>query len=401
MQRTLMVLGGSRPVVPVIKAAHALGCRVVTCDYLPDNVAHRYSDDYRNVSVIDKEAVLEVARELRPDGITSFAADPGAISAAYVAEQLGLHFPASYDATITLQDKGRFREFLASNGFNSPVARTVSSVGEAVSLGGSLSFPLIVKPVDSTGSKGVVRIDSVGEVATSVASSLEHSRSSTCVIEEYIDTEVRQFGGEMFVASGEVASLILMDQVFDERHPNPYVPCGHLIPSAVGADVEAATRDALGRLVELLGLRDGIFNFELRLKPDGRVFIIEVTPRAAGNSLSEFLHVATGLDLVRASVETSLGEAPAELGDPTDYGYWLQHLLVGPRRGVLKSVEIDPEFEREHVRQQITWVSPGGEVEPFESGRSPFGALRLRFDSRDALEQFLADPDAVVQVVLE
>lgn len=396
-----MVLGGSRPVVPVISAARELGCRVVTCDYLPDNVAHRHSDEYRNVSVVDKEAVLAVARDLQPDGITSFAADPGAVSAAYVAEQLGLHFPASYEATITLQDKGRFREFLAANGFNSPRAVTCSSVADAATVRDELPYPVIVKPVDSTGSKGVLRVDRPEQLGAAISESLEHSRGGSCVVEEFVDTEIRQFGGEMFVAGGEVASLILMDQVFDDKYPNPYVPCGHLIPSAAPAEAASATRADLSRLVTLLDLRDGIFNFELRLKPDGRVFIIEVTPRAAGNSLSEYLHVATGLDLVRASVQASLGEVPEGLGDPSDYGFWLQHLLVGPEHGTLRSIDMDPAFEQQNVRQLITWVDPGGAVEPFISGGSPFGAMRLRFDTRAELDAFLADPDRFVTVRVE
>ena len=88
--KTLLLLGGSRYLLPVIREAKALGCRVITCDYLPDNIAHRYSDEYANVSIVDREAVLALARERKIDGVMSFACDPGVVTAAYVAEQLGL-----------------------------------------------------------------------------------------------------------------------------------------------------------------------------------------------------------------------------------------------------------------------------------------------------------------------
>ena len=117
-KRKLMILGGSRYAIPVIDKAHELGCYVITCDYLPDNIAHKYSDEYCNISIIDKEAVLQKAKELKIDGITSFACDPGVVTAAYVAEKMGLPFQGSYESTCILQDKGLFRKFLKDNGFN-------------------------------------------------------------------------------------------------------------------------------------------------------------------------------------------------------------------------------------------------------------------------------------------
>ena len=109
--KKLMLLGGSRYLMPVIEIAHKLGLYVITCDYLPENVAHKYSDEYLNISIIDKEAVLKAAKEHHIDGIMSFACDPGVATAAYVAEEMELPFQGSYKATEILQDKGLFRQF--------------------------------------------------------------------------------------------------------------------------------------------------------------------------------------------------------------------------------------------------------------------------------------------------
>ena len=126
--KKLMILGGSRYALPVIKAAHELGCYVITCDYLPDNIAHKYSDEYCNVSIIEKGAVLETAKKLKIDGIVSFACDPGVVTAAYVAEKMGLNFAGSYESTSILQDKGLFRQFLIDNGFNCPHAKRYTDI---------------------------------------------------------------------------------------------------------------------------------------------------------------------------------------------------------------------------------------------------------------------------------
>ena len=85
--KKILMLGGSRYIIPVIRAAHELGYSVVTCDYLPNNIGHKYSDEYYNVSIVEKDAVLALASKLGTCGVMSFACDPGVTTAAYVAEK--------------------------------------------------------------------------------------------------------------------------------------------------------------------------------------------------------------------------------------------------------------------------------------------------------------------------
>ena len=157
--KKLMILGGSRYAIPVIEAAHKLGLYTITCDYLPDNIAHKYSDEYVNVSIIDKDAVLAKAKELQIDGILSFACDPGVVTAAYIAEKLNLPFQCSYETARILQDKGLFRKFLTDNGFNAPKAKRYTDIKEPFKDVGFFNWPVIVKPTDSAGSKGVTKVN--------------------------------------------------------------------------------------------------------------------------------------------------------------------------------------------------------------------------------------------------
>lgn len=150
--KKILLLGGSQYLLPVIEAAHNLGYYTITCDYLPNNIAHKYSDEYCNVSIIDKEAVFQLARELQIDGIMSFACDPGVITAAYVAEKMGLPSCGPYESVCILQNKGLFRKFLSDNGFNVPTAKGYSSVKEAMKDISLFHWPVIVKPTDSAGS---------------------------------------------------------------------------------------------------------------------------------------------------------------------------------------------------------------------------------------------------------
>ena len=152
--KKLLLLGGSRYLIPVIEKAHELGIYVIKCDYLPDNVAHRYSDEYRNISIIDKDAVLQMARDLKIDGVMSFACDPGVVTAAYVAEKMGLPSSGPYESVEILQNKGKFRKFLTENNFTVPVAKQYTDIETALNDTEMFNWPVIVKPTDSSGSRG-------------------------------------------------------------------------------------------------------------------------------------------------------------------------------------------------------------------------------------------------------
>ena len=184
--KKLLLLGGLRYLIPVIKKAKELGYYVITCDYIPENIAHQYADEYHNVSIIDKDAVLKLAQELEINGIMSFAVDPGVITAAYVAKKMGLCFPP-YESVQILQNKGLFRQFLKDNNFNVPAAasfKTKDAVKEKLS---EFTFPVIVKPVDSAGSKGVTKVCTINELDEAIETALKYSIGGEYIIEEFIE----------------------------------------------------------------------------------------------------------------------------------------------------------------------------------------------------------------------
>lgn len=181
-----MLLGGSRYALPVIEAAHRLGIYVITCDYLPHNFAHKYSDEYCDVSIVNKDKTLEIAQKLKVDGIMSFACDPGVVTAAYVAEKMGLPNVGPYESVCILQNKGKFRKFLSENGFNVPMAKSYHNVEDAISDIRIFNWPVIVKPTDSAGSKGVTRVDHPNELKAKIQYALSFSNSKEFIIEDFI-----------------------------------------------------------------------------------------------------------------------------------------------------------------------------------------------------------------------
>lgn len=399
-RKTLLILGGSRYVIPVIEAAHELGCHVVTCDYLPDNTAHRYSDEYRNVSIVDKDAVLRVAREVGADGITSFGTDPGVVSAAYVAEQLGLPFQADYETTLVLQNKELFRSFLLENGFACPKFVRVPSKEDASEVAGELSFPVIVKPTDAAGSKGVRRVDGPEGIAEAVEYALRFSLSGACIIEEFLESAGATSDADSFTVDGKFLCVSFTGQMFDADSTSPFVPASYTLPSKLSHESQLVLISELQRLSNLMELRDGPYNIETRVTTAGKPYIMEVSPRGGGNRLSEFLAFASGVDLVAATVRAALGLPVQDLRMPDYDGVWYQQVLHSEVSGVFEGLWFDPEFKRSHVRNEQIWVEPGEQVESFTAANFAFGSVFMRFEDRAQLDEYLADPAASMKILV-
>ena len=397
-QKKLLLLGGSRYLRPVIREAHALGLHVITCDYLPDNSAHKLSDQYLNISILDKDKVLDAARELQIDGVMSFACDPGVVTAAYVAEKLGLPYPASYESTCILQDKGRFRAFLRDNGFTVPWARRYTDRQAALADAKSFTWPCIVKPVDCAGSKGVKRVDSSFELEAAIDYALDFSHSGAFIIEQFITQRGYSSDTDCFVKDGELCYCSFDEQRFDREAENPYTPAAYSWPSSMPQEIQAELKSELQRLMTLLGITTGVFNIETRQGTDGRAYIMECTPRGGGNRLSEVLEMATGTKLVQNAVRAAVGLPVDDMSDPVYKGHWAEIILHGRQAGIYQSVQIDPAV-KPCVVQEDYWVSPGEEIERFSGANKAIGTLVLNFPDRETLEKYMSD-DSWYQVIV-
>lgn len=394
MPRKTLLLGGARYALPVIDAAHELGAKVVTCDYLPHNYAHAFSGQYINASIIDNEAVLAAAKECKADGIMSFAADPGVVAASYAAEKLGLPFQGSYEAVSILQDKERYRAFLRDNGFNCPELYIYRSTDEAMAEADSIAYPVIAKPVDAAGSKGCSRVDGPEGLRKAVEYALEFSRGGRCIVEQFLEKRGDSSDADGFVTGGRFTCVSFISQLFDPSVPNPYTPAAYTMPASLPEWAQRELVSELQRLADLLGLRDGVFNIETRVATDGKAYIMESSPRGGGNRLCEMLKHATKgkTDLVMAVVKAVLGEPVGELPMPQYDGFWYQQMLHSDHDGTFAGMKYASGFKDVHVAEGQLWVEPRAKVEAFSAANHAFGSAFMRFDSQEELDGFRANP---------
>lgn len=392
-----MLLGGIRYLLPVIDSAHKHDCHVITVDYLPNNIAHQYSDEYHNISILDKDAVLQLAKNLQIDGILSYAVDPGVVTAAYVAEKMGLPFTCSYETACILQDKSRFRKFLREHDFNVPNAKGYTNIEYAVKDMDYFNWPVIVKPVDSAGSKGVTRVDDSKELQKAIEHALEESHNGRFIIEDFLEKKGLSSGSESFFVNGELKYNAFYDQYFDDEAANPYTPSAEIWPTEKDAPVQDEIRSELQRLGKLLNFGTGIFNVEWRVCEDGKAYLMEVSPRAGGNRLAEILNYATDVDIIEAELLKAIGEPIPEIHEPKfidSYAIWVLH---SKRPGFFQSVIIDDSINENIVETEVR-VKTGEYIHPFTGANDALGTLFIRADNRAVMNSLLQEVKMKVSV---
>lgn len=401
--KKLMILGGSRYAVPVIKTAHRLGLYVITCDYLPDNIAHKYSDRYCDVSIIEKDAVLETAEKLQIDGIVSFACDPGVVTAAYVAEKMGLPFQCSYKSAEILQDKGLFRQFLTDNGFNVPHAKRYTDSKSPFDDTEFFNWPVIVKPVDSAGSKGVTRVNSPDELEPAIKTALESSHNGVFIIEDFLTFEGYHSSTDPFLVDGKIKFITYSDQLFDKDADNPYTPALIIWPSSMKTSHQDYLTSEIQRLADLLGLTTGIYNIETCVGIDGKPYIMEVSPRGGGCKIAEIQELAYDNRFIENEVRKAVGMPLLEMKQSECDGSWCEFVIHAQpgQSGIFKSLDIRDDIKQKYVKVIDMTAKEGFEVQPFTGANMSLGDMFLRFDSREELDKTMRTSNDWMSIILK
>ena len=379
-----MLLGGIHYLLPVIKAAHEQGYYVITADNVPDNIAHKHSDEFVNVSIVDKEAVLAEAQKRQIDGIISFGVDPGVEAAAYVQEQMHLPSMGPYESVRILQNKDLFRAFLRDNDFNVPEARGYSSVEEALTDTDWLRFPMIVKPTDSAGSKGITRVDTLDQYKAALSFAFEKSIKGNIIVEQYLEKVGCSSDTDSFLLDGKFRFMSFNAQRFDADAANPYAPSAYTWPSTFPGH-EAYLTSELQRLMNLLHMQTSVFNIETRIATDGKPYIMECAPRGGGNRLCEMLRYATGVDMITAQVRAAVGDRVEGIEQKPYNGHWAEIILHAPKAGRFAGIEIAESLQIEVIERDL-WVKEGDYVESFRGANDAIGTLVLRFENKEDME---------------
>jgi len=396
--KKILLLGGSAQQVIAIETAKRLGYYTVLCDFLPDNPGQYVADKFYLTSTTDKEAVLSVARIEQIDGVLAYASDPAAPTAAYVAEKMGL--PTNpYTAVDTLCNKAEFREFLSNAGFNAPQCGGYSTADEAVADVKRFNLPIIIKPVDSSGSKGVTVLHTLEHAQEALDFAFSFSRGHRIIIEEYIEKKHEYLiGGDVFVVDGKITLWGLLNC---HRDPavNPLVPVGKSYPLALGEKDMDAVKLTLQRMVDQLGIRFGAMNVELVVDELGKVWPIDVGPRNGGNMIPDLLGLIFGVDIVEMSIKAAMGTANSTTVHEGKHCF-ATHNLHSCKEGIFREIRFSPTIEK-HIIKKCIYKKCGDPVAYFDNAAKALGIVFMKFDNERQMHNQLNTITNEIEIVLE
>ena len=379
--KKLLLLGGSHAEIPLIEAAKKLGWYVITTGNNRDGLGHPHADKTVFADFSDKEAMLELARAEGVQAVCSGCNDFALLSTVYVCEKLGLPGHDSYVTSLEIHHKDKYRALATRLGIPTPRAITVkvadtdfvADQGEIASKGcadfetaiAQLTFPIIVKPVDLTGGKGIHRAANAEEAREAYRDACSRTRQDHVVVEEFV--EGTNHGFSAMLVKGKVAFAFADNEQY---YLNKYLVSGANTPSTSDAATLAKLRDYSERIAQELHLVDGILHIQYIEKADGTPVIIEICRRPPGDLYIKFVKYATGIDYPKFIVMAETGMDISGIADVPTQGFWLRHCIMadcqaGERtatgdacEGIVRDVTFAPEIQ-ENIVEKFLWYKPG------------------------------------------
>ena len=396
--KKILLLGGSAQQVIAIETAKKLGYYTVLCDFLTDNPGQYVADKFYLVSTTDKDAVLEMAQKEKVDGILAYASDPAAPTAAYVAEKMSL--PGNpYESVEILCNKDKFRAFLTENGFSAPVAKGYASKEEALNDKRSFEYPIIIKPVDSSGSKGATVLNSEDDLGQALDFAFSFSRCHRIIVEHFIEKKHSyMIGGDVFIKDGKIVLWGLLN-CHRDNCVNPLVPVGKSFPLQLENEDVENVKATLSSMIEKLGIRNGSMNVELVVDKSNRVWPIDVGPRSGGNMIPDLLGDMFGVDIAEMSVEAAMGgPIKGKIHEPM--GYYATHNLHSVKNGTYKDISFASEIEQ-FIYRKCLYKKAGDPVEYFDNAAKCLGIVFFKFPNEKKMHDILEHINDFITIELQ
>lgn len=330
--KKLLVLGASIAQVPFIKTAKKMGCYVGVVDYNPEAPAVEFADEYFECSLIDTQGVISICQQFLPDGITCGASDVGVLTAAYVCRQFGLP-GLPVETAIKVKDKGAMIEAFAKADVAHPAYQICQSPTDAL----HLSFPVVTKPVDNSGSRGINVAFNQSTFSLALADSFACSHIGRVIIEEYMDGP--EVSVEILVQNGEPFILQVTDKnTSGEPH---FIEMGHSQPSQLPRPEINKIRDLAYRAAKAVGIWDGCGHAEIKLTSTGPK-MVEIAGRLGGDFISTvLLPASTGINLSEFEILRALGTPRSFVPSNVLINRGAAVKFIEAKPGYVKSVAID------------------------------------------------------------
>lgn len=343
--KKILIIGAGFLQSFVIRKAKEMGYETLTVDADPNAVGFRYADKYEIINIVDEKACLSYAQKENIDGVLTAATDYGVLTAAYIADQMNLG-GLDYEVAKLIKNKYRVRKCLyEAKVDDTEQAFEVNESTDIAFLCKKLSFPVMVKPCDGSGSRGASRVDDKSQFADACHNAMAASITHRAEVETFIVG--REYGAESLIINGKVHVLSIMRKWMTE--PPYYAELGHAIPTDLPYEVEERAKRCVERAIKALGINFGSVNMDMLITSEGKIYIIDIGARMGGNMIGScIIPYGTGIDYMANMIRNAVGDE-VDL-TPCEHGAVATRLLAFGD-GVVKQLpdieKIEKEFDVE------------------------------------------------------
>ena len=362
-----MVLGASTAQLPIISKAIEMGCYVITVDNIPENIGHTYSHQCVNCSTVDQQEVCKIAQQLKIDGIVTFASDIAVSTVAFVAEALNLTGCSPLQAG-TLSNKASFRAFQQQHQLNHPDFLITNSPDFLLQKNWVIQPPLLFKPIDTSGSRGITKVadTDVDNALKAFSYAQQFSRSGMVSIESFIDGV--DVSGDGFLVDGQLVAVV------SQKYKQGFIPVGHSFPSNLSIVEQACIFDEITKTCKTIGYQNGPIDFDVKIY-NSVATVIEMSPRLGGNGIPELIRHYSGIDLIEMTLNYALGKSsvlPCESSKTNACGSWMfGSKIAGKIKSMTDAKEMYPQIS-ELIGFQANY-KVGDQVDKFEHSGNGLG----------------------------
>lgn len=302
--KKLVIIGANDFQNQLILKAKERGFETHVFAWQDGSIGERTADYFYPISIIEKEAILEECKKIQPDGVISIASDLAAITVNYVAEKLGLT-GNGIESSMIATNKYLMRKAFEQNGDPSPKYYCSDELTDTIIK--ELEFPLIVKPVDRSGSRGITKVFCESELKEAVESAKEVSFDKKAMIEEFVEGE--EYSVEYISYEGKHTFLALTKK-YTTGAPH-FIETGHIQPAPVSEEVLTGVKKVVEHALDTLKIKNGASHSEIKIADDGKITIIEIGGRMGGDCIgSDLVRLSTGYDFVNMVIDVACGKKP-------------------------------------------------------------------------------------------
>ena len=404
-KKKMLLLGGGHAEIPLIQAAQSLGWYVITTGNDRKGLGHPYADKNVFVNYSDKDAMLELAKNEGIQAVCSGCNDFALLSTVYVCEKLGLPGHDNYATSLEIHHKDKYRALATRLGIPTPRALVVRSIADFEAAIAQLTFPIIVKPVDLTGGKGIHRAANADEAREAYKDASSRTRQDHIVVEEFVQGSNHGFSA--MLVKGKVAFAFSDNEQY---YINKYMVSGANSPSTSSDKTLAMLREYSERIAQELHLVDGILHIQYIERADGTPIIIEICRRPPGDLYIKFVKYATGVDYPKFIVQAETGEDISSIADVPTQGFWLRHCIMSDCqageqtatgdicKGIVRDVTFAPEIQS-NIVEKFLWYKPGEIITDKLTYKA--GIVFFKFDTLAEMQDKTARMPDLARIIAE